>query len=39
VAADPPMELTEIYELALATVSEKSDDHMRVTYELLLAKD
>jgi len=38
-AADPPMGLTEIAELALASVSEKSDDPKRATYELLLAKD
>jgi len=38
-AADPPMGLTEIAELALASVSEKSDDPMRATYELLLANE
>ena len=38
-AADPVMGLTEIAELALAVVSEKPDNHMRATYELLLAKD
>ncbi|MBW2423889.1 MAG: hypothetical protein JRG86_06560 [Deltaproteobacteria bacterium] len=38
-AADPPMGLTEIFDLALASVGEKSDDPMRATYELLLAKD
>ena len=38
-AADPPMGLTEIADLALAVISEKPDNHMRATYELLLAKD
>lgn len=38
-AADPPMGLTEIAELALAVVSEKPENHMQAIYELLLAKD
>jgi len=38
-AGGSPFGLSEIYDLALATVSEKSDNHMRTTYELLLAKD
>jgi hypothetical protein len=38
-AADPPMGLTEIADLALTSVSENSDDPMRAAYELLLAKD
>ena len=39
VAADPPLGQTEIYDLALAAASEKSDDRLRTSYELLLAKD
>ena len=38
-AADSPMGQSELYDLALAAVSEKSDDPMRARYELLLAKD
>ena len=39
VSAEPQFGVSEITELALATVSEKSGNHTRAIYELLLAKD